>query len=155
MKKMQNKKSHIDRSETFDEFLDKEGLLAETEDAALKEIIADQLTAAMRRQKLTKTDMAARMRTSRRQLDRLLDPKNPSVTLSTLRRAATALGRNLRVELELRDLVRVGPPALIGAPPPGCALTPSGAPPLAPWPLQATKGVEGEGRGAGTLTTEE
>jgi len=100
MKKMQNKKSHIDRSETFDEFLDKEGLLAETEDAALKEIIADQLTAAMRRQKLTKTDMAARMRTSRRQLDRLLDPKNPSVTLSTLRRAATALGRNLRVELE-------------------------------------------------------
>jgi hypothetical protein len=40
------------------------------------------------------------MKTSRRQLDRLLDPKNPSVTLATLRRAASAVGRNLRVELE-------------------------------------------------------
>jgi antitoxin HicB len=49
---------------------------------------------------LTKTEMAARMKTSRRQLDRLLDPENPSVTLSTLRRAANAVGRNLRVELE-------------------------------------------------------
>jgi hypothetical protein len=54
----------------------------------------------MARQKLTKTQMAVRMKTSRRQLDRLLDPDNPSVTLSTLRRAASAVGRNLRVELE-------------------------------------------------------
>jgi len=44
--------------------------------------------------------MAARMKTSRRQLDRLLDPANGSVTLATLRRAASAVGRNLRVELE-------------------------------------------------------
>jgi hypothetical protein len=49
---------------------------------------------------LTKTAMAARMKTSRKQLDRLLDPDNDSVTLSTLRRAASAVGRNLRVELE-------------------------------------------------------
>ena len=49
---------------------------------------------------LSKTAMAARMKTSRRQLDRLLDPDNPSVTLATLRRAASAVGRNLRVELE-------------------------------------------------------
>jgi antitoxin HicB len=72
----------------------------ETEDAALKEVIADQIKAPMAQEKLTKTAMAARMRTSRRQLDRLLDPDNPSVTLATLRRAATAVGRNLRVELE-------------------------------------------------------
>jgi hypothetical protein len=44
--------------------------------------------------------MAARMKTSRRQLDRLLDPKNNSATLATLRRAASAVGRRLRVELE-------------------------------------------------------
>lgn len=44
--------------------------------------------------------LAARMKTGRRQLDRLLDPTNPSVTLATLRRAASAAGRNLRVELE-------------------------------------------------------
>lgn len=86
-------------AETFDDFLDEQGLLAQTEEAALKEIIADQIKAAMAEQHLTKTEMAARMQTDRRQLDRLLDPTNPSVTLSTLRRAANAVGRTLRVEL--------------------------------------------------------
>ena len=94
------KKGYIDRSETFDEFLDKNGLLAETEDAAIKRIIADQIKTAMDKQRLSKTKMAARMNTSRRQLDRLLDPNNPSVTLATLRRAASAVGRRLRVGLE-------------------------------------------------------
>jgi antitoxin HicB len=94
------KKGSIDRSETFDEFLAEQGLLAETEDAAIKEIIADQIKVAMHDQHLSKTEMAARMKTSRRQLDRLLDPNNPSVTLDTLRRAAGAVGRTLRVELE-------------------------------------------------------
>jgi len=90
----------IDRSETFDDFLAKEGLLAEAEDAAVKEIIADQIKVAMTKRHLSKSEMAARMKTSRRQLDRLLDPHNTSVTLATLRRAANAVGRNLRVELE-------------------------------------------------------
>jgi hypothetical protein len=94
------KKGYVDRTETFDEFLAKDDLLAETEDAALKEIIADQIMVAMKQGRLTKTAMAARMHTSRRQLDRLLDPDNPSVTLATLRRAASAVGRKLRVELE-------------------------------------------------------
>ena len=97
---MKKKKGYIDRTETFDEFLDEEGLLEECEDAALKQIIADQIKAAMAKKGMTKTAMAARMRTSRRQLDRLLDPGNPSVTLLTLRRAASAVGRSLRVELE-------------------------------------------------------
>lgn len=95
-----SKRGRIDGGETFDDFLAKDGLLAETEDAAIKEIIADQIKVAMDRQKLSKTEMAARMKTSRRQLDRLLDPDNPSVTLSTLRRAASAVGWNLRVELD-------------------------------------------------------
>ncbi len=95
-----NQKGFVDRSESFDAFLAVDGLLAETEDAALKEIIADQIKVAMSEEGLSKTAMAARMKTSRRQLDRLLDPKNPSVTLATLRRAASAVGRNLRVELE-------------------------------------------------------
>jgi hypothetical protein len=97
---MKKRKGKVDRSESFDEFLAKDGLLAETEDAALKEIIADQIKVAMAKQGLTKSKMAVRMKTSRRQLDRLLDPENQSVTLATLRRAATAVGRNLRVELE-------------------------------------------------------
>lgn len=85
--------------ETFDDFLVGENLLATCEEDALKEIIADQLREAMKAQGLTKTAMAARMKTDRRQLDRLLDPANSSVTLSTLRRAAAAVGRSLRVEL--------------------------------------------------------
>ncbi|WP_348259938.1 Fis family transcriptional regulator [Mesorhizobium sp. STM 4661] len=92
-------KGHIARDETLDEFLAKEGMLAETEELALKEIIADQIRQAMKASGITKTAMAARMKTDRRQLDRLLDPNNPSVTLSTLRRAASAVGRSLRVEL--------------------------------------------------------
>jgi hypothetical protein len=99
-KPVRKARGRIDRSETFDEFLDREGLLAETEDAAIKEIIADQIRVAMDKKGLTKTAMAARMKTSRKQLDRLLDPDNDSVTLSTLRRAASAVGRTLRVELE-------------------------------------------------------
>lgn len=94
------KKGFIDRSESFDEFLERDGLLAEAEDLAIKEIIADQIKVAMDERGLSKTAMAARMKTSRRQLDRLLDPENTSVTLTTLRRAAAAVGRNLRVALE-------------------------------------------------------
>jgi antitoxin HicB len=97
---VKKRRGHVDRSETFREFLAKDGVLAEAEDAALREIIADQIKVAMKAEGLTKTAMAARMKTSRRQLDRLLDGDNQSVTLSTLRRAASAVGRNLRVELE-------------------------------------------------------
>jgi antitoxin HicB len=99
-KKPKARRGSIDRSESFDEFLEKEGLLAETEDAAVKEIIADQIRVAMDEKHLNKSEMAARMKTSRRQLDRLLDPTNGSVTLATLRRAASAVGRTLRVELD-------------------------------------------------------
>lgn len=89
----------IDRSQTFDDFLSEQGLLGDAEEQAIKEIIADQIRSAMGDQGISKTAMAARMKTSRRQLERLLDPANPSVTLSTLTRAARAVGRTLRVEL--------------------------------------------------------
>ena len=98
-KARKRRRGSIDRSESFDQFLSSEGLLAETEDAAIKEIIADQIQAAMAKKGLSKTAMAARMHTSRRQLDRLLDPQNTSVTLSTLRRAAAVVGRRLVIEL--------------------------------------------------------
>lgn len=85
--------------ETFDEFLAEQGILSACEDHAVKELIAEQIAAAMQAQGLTKVEMAARMKTSRRQLDRLFDPTIPSVTLDTLRRAASAVGRSLRIEL--------------------------------------------------------
>lgn len=85
--------------ETFDDFLSDQGLLEECENHAIKEIIAAQLADEMKTNGLTKTAMAERMKTSRRQLDRLLDPANGSVTLDTLQRAARAVGRRLRLEL--------------------------------------------------------
>ena len=96
---MENAASARVSQESFDDYLTEAGLLAACEEDAIKEIIADQIRAAMKEQRLTKTAMAERMKTDRRQLDRLLDPNNPSVTLSTLRRAAAAVGRTLRVEL--------------------------------------------------------
>ena len=91
-------KGHISR-ESFDDFLDEQGTLAESEDVAIKRVLAWQIAEAMKAEGITKTGMAHRMKTDRRQLDRLLDPENKSVTLSTLRRAATALGRKLYVEI--------------------------------------------------------
>jgi transcriptional regulator GlxA family with amidase domain len=96
---MAHKRKGSVSEETFDDFLASQGMLAACEDHAIKEIIAEQLAAAMEEQGLTKVEMASRMKTSRRQLDRLFDPSIPSVTLDTLRRAATAVGRSLRIEL--------------------------------------------------------
>jgi len=93
----QNKKGKVGSS--FDDFLSEQGILEECEEQAIKQILADQIKAAMENERLTKAAMAARMQTSRRALDRLLDPTNTSVTLHTLQRAALAVGRQLRLEL--------------------------------------------------------
>jgi hypothetical protein len=84
---------------SFDGFLAEQGILEECEEQAVKQILADQIKAAMRKDRLTKAAMAIRMQTSRRALDRLLDPTNTSVTLHTLQRAAVAIGRQVRLEL--------------------------------------------------------
>jgi antitoxin HicB len=83
----------------FDEFLREQELLDVAEATAAKRVIAFQIAQEMKRHKLTKSEMASRMRTSRPALERLLDPSNPSVTLSTLERAAAAVGKKLKVEL--------------------------------------------------------
>ncbi len=90
-------KKHI--GENFDDFLHEEGLLEEVEAVAIKRMVSFQIAQEMKRRRLTKTEMTHRMKTSRAALERLLDPDNPSVTLSTLERAASALGKKLRVEL--------------------------------------------------------
>ena len=95
---VKKKKARVSE-ETFDDFLAEQGMLGACEERAIKEIIAEQLAEAMKAQGITKSAMAERMKTSRRELDRLLDPAAPSVTLETLRRAANAVGRTLRVEL--------------------------------------------------------
>jgi antitoxin HicB len=85
--------------ENFDDFLRKEGIYEAVHTTAMKRILAMQLAAAMQEHNITKVQMARRMRTSRVQLDRLLDPDNDSVTLVTLSRAAAVVGRELRLEL--------------------------------------------------------
>ncbi len=94
---MTKKKRRIGSS--FDDFLKEDGIYEEVTARAIKRVIARQLDALMRDQGVTKTALAKRMRTSRAQLDRLLDPKNESVTLATLTRAARAVGRRLHMEL--------------------------------------------------------
>lgn len=93
---MTKKKGH---GTSFDAFLDEEGIRDEVEGIAAKKVIAAQIAAEMKKKGLTKTAMAARMETTRAQLDRLLDPDNDSVTLATLKRAAKTLGKSLRLEL--------------------------------------------------------
>ena len=84
---------------SFDDFLAEEGLLEVCEEVAIKQILADQVLALMKQQQLSKTAMAERMSTSRSALDRLLDPENNSITLHTLQRAASAVGKTLHLEL--------------------------------------------------------
>jgi antitoxin HicB len=83
----------------LDDLLREDHLLETAEATAAKRVIAFQIAQEMRRSRLTKSEMASRMKTSRPAVERLLDPANRSVTLSTLERAASAVGKRLKVEL--------------------------------------------------------
>ena len=85
---------------TLESLLREDGVYEDAKNHAIKSVIAYKLEEAMKAQNLSKARMAKRMETSRSQLDRLLDPDNESVTLETLKRAASAVG--MRLELELR-----------------------------------------------------
>lgn len=84
---------------TVDSWLREEGLYEQTSSRAIKRVLARQLEAAMRARNVSKVEMARRMGSSRSALDRLLDPDNDSVTLATLRKAAAAVGLQVRLEL--------------------------------------------------------
>lgn len=83
----------------FDDFLRDEGFLDEVQTVAVKRVVAFQLERAMKAERLTKTEMARRMGTTRAQLDRLLAPDNPSATLASLVKAANAVGKRLKISL--------------------------------------------------------
>lgn len=84
---------------SLDELLEEDGTLAEANALALKRTLAWQVTKTMQEQRITKTEMARRMKTSRASLDRLLDPENASITLSTMDKAAVVLGKRLCLDL--------------------------------------------------------
>ena len=87
---------------TLESLLREDGSYEEARNQAIKSVLAYKLECAMKAQNLSKAGMAARMETSRSQLDRLLDPDNDGVTLHTLKRAAAAVG--MRLEIDLRPL---------------------------------------------------
>jgi DNA-binding Xre family transcriptional regulator len=83
----------------FDEFLKRDGLLAECEAGALKRVVAWQIDREMKRRRISRAKLATRMKTNRATLDRLFSQNESSVTLQLLEQAALALGRKLKVEL--------------------------------------------------------
>ena len=84
---------------TLNELLVEDGIFDELSEIVTKERLARQLIQQMKKKHLTKVKIAEAMKTSRAQLDRVLDPKSGNVTLSTLQKAAHAVGKTLRVEL--------------------------------------------------------
>jgi DNA-binding Xre family transcriptional regulator len=83
----------------FDSWLREEGIYQEVTATAIKRVLARQVEAAMKEKNFSKAEMARRMHTSRASLDRLLDPENDAVTLTTLQKAAIVVGRQVRLEL--------------------------------------------------------
>lgn len=89
-------KKHMGSS--IDDFLKEEGIFEEAQAQAIKEVVAWQLAEAMKKKKISKSKMATLLKTSRSQVDRLLDPKN-DITLGSLQRAAAMVGRRVSIEL--------------------------------------------------------
>ena len=89
-------KKHMGSS--VDDFLKEEGVFEEAQAQAIKEVVAWQLAEAMKEKKISKNKMAILLKTSRTQIDRLLDPRN-DITLGSLQRAAAMVGRRVTIEL--------------------------------------------------------
>jgi predicted XRE-type DNA-binding protein len=89
-------KKHMGSS--IDDFLKEEGIFEVTQAQAVKEVVAWQLAQAMKKKKISKNRLATLLKTSRTQVDRILDPKN-DITLGSLQRAAAAVGRRVTIEL--------------------------------------------------------
>jgi predicted transcriptional regulator len=94
---MARKNPHIGSS--FESWLEDAGIREEATAGAIKAVIARQLASEMKKKKITKQRMAELMKTSRAQVDRLLDPDNGSATIESLQRAAKIVGRELRLQL--------------------------------------------------------
>jgi antitoxin HicB len=85
---------------SFDDFLKEEGIYEEATSNAIKRVIAWQLAEAMKAKKISQVEMARRLKTSRTQVARFLDPENCSVQLDTMIKAAAIVGKRLVIKLE-------------------------------------------------------
>jgi len=102
------KNRHI--GSTLSSFLDEEGIREEVDLRAKKKILSDQILAIMQRDRITRTELAERMETSRTVVNRLLDPTDTSFTFGTLAKASQALNLDLLVSLQskTKDMPRRG-----------------------------------------------
>lgn len=99
MKKKAKRPRATGKLATLDDFLAEAGKREEFEAIAVKEVLAWQIEQAMKANNMSRSRLAQRMKTSRSQIGRLLDPADGNVTLNTLQRAAKIVGRSLRLEL--------------------------------------------------------
>lgn len=99
MRKKRKAARSVAKLSALDDFLAEEGKREEFQAVAVKEVLAWQIEQAMKHKKLSRSGLAQRMKTSRSQVGRLLDPRDGNVTLQTLQRAAKIVGRSLRLEL--------------------------------------------------------
>ena len=83
----------------FDDFLEEEGILSQSASIATKRVLTFEIEKQMKKNKISKVKMAEKMKTSRSSLDRLLDPKNDSVSLRTIGKAASVLGKTVKITL--------------------------------------------------------
>jgi antitoxin HicB len=95
-KKQKTRNKHAGSS--LDDFLKEEGIFEEAQAQAIKEVVAWQLDEAMKKRKISKNKMATLLKTSRTQVDRLLNPRS-DITLGSLQRAAAIVGRRVSIEL--------------------------------------------------------
>ena len=95
---MTTRNKHLGSS--FEDFLKDEGIHEEATTHAIKRVLAWQITEAMKAKRISKSEMAKRMQTSRSQLERFLDPENSKVLLETVQRAAAAIGKRVTISLE-------------------------------------------------------
>ena len=93
-------KDNKHRGSRLDDLLREDGLYDEVHLVALKRAVSEAIAEGMAKANLSKVEMARRMRTSRSQLDRVLDPACTTVQLDTLIRAASAVGREIRITVK-------------------------------------------------------
>jgi antitoxin HicB len=93
-------RQNLHKGQSFDDFLEEDGILAEAQALAVKRVLAFQIEKAMKKRAISKTTMAKMMHTSRTTLNRLLDPLNTSITLNTLVRAASVMGKHIEITIK-------------------------------------------------------
>jgi hypothetical protein len=96
---MTEKRKNKHLGSSFDAYLVEEGLYEEATSVAWKRVLSWEVSEAMKKEGISKSEMAKRMNTSRSQLERLLDPDNPNILLETVQKAAAAVGKRMTISL--------------------------------------------------------